>query len=254
MRKGDFSSLAEDYARYRPTYSENLTSMLVKSVSPNAEDIKAADVGAGTGIFSKCLFDQGIRDIVAVEPNKEMREAGIKKFGSLIKFASGTAESTSLREASYDLVSMASSFHWPDTDKALLEFNRISKPNGKFVAIWNPRLTEKSPVEQEVQKTLIDKYGIQSRVSSGLSGITINLKETLLKSGYFKSVVYIESEDFVNRTREEYVGAWRSVNDIQSQLGEKNFGMFLDDVNNIVSNFASIPVCYLTRAWVGVRN
>ena len=60
MRKGDFSSLAEDYARYRPTYSENLTSMLVKSVSPNAEDIKAADVGAGTGIFSKCLFDQGI--------------------------------------------------------------------------------------------------------------------------------------------------------------------------------------------------
>ena len=65
--------------------------MLVKSVSPNAEDINAADVGAGTGIFSKCLFDQGIRDIVAVEPNKKMREAGIKKFGSLIKFASGTA-------------------------------------------------------------------------------------------------------------------------------------------------------------------
>ena len=77
-----------------------------------------------------------------------MREAGIKKFGSLIKFASGSAESTSLREASYDLVSMASSFHWPDTDKALFEFNRILKPNGKFVAIWNPRLTEKSPVKQ----------------------------------------------------------------------------------------------------------
>ena len=58
----------------------------------------------------------------------------------------------------------------------------------------------------------------------------------------------------MKRTREEYVGAWRSVNDVQSQLGEKNFRMFLDDVNNIVSKFASIPVCYLTRAWVGVRN
>lgn len=253
MRKGDFSSLAADYVRYRPTYSENLTSMLVKSVSPIAEDIKAADVGAGTGIFSKCLFDQGIRDIVAVEPNKEMREAGIKKFGSLIKFAAGSAENTSLKDLSYDLVSMASSFHWPDTEKALSEFNRILKPCGKFVAIWNPRLTEKSPVEHAVQKTLVDKYGVQSRVSSGLSGITNNLKETLMQSGHFKSVVYLESEDFVQRTREDYIGAWRSVNDVQSQLGEKKFGMFLDDVNNIVSQVASIPVCYLTRAWVGTK-
>ena len=72
MRKGDFSSLAADYVRYRPTYSENLTRMLVNSFSLIGKDLKAADVGAGTGIFSKCLFDQGIRDLIAVEPNKEM--------------------------------------------------------------------------------------------------------------------------------------------------------------------------------------
>lgn len=254
MRKGDFSSLAEDYVRYRPTYSENLTGMLVNSFSPNGENLKAADVGAGTGIFTKCLFDQGIRDLIAVEPNKEMREAGIKKFGSLMKFAPGSAEDTGLDSSSYDLVSMASSFHWPNTDKALSEFDRVLKPGGKFVAIWNPRLTEKSPVEHEVQKTLVDKYGVQSRVSSGLSGITNNLRETLLESGYFKSVVYLESEDFVQRTRDEYIGAWRSVNDIQSQLGEKKFGLFLDDVNYLVSKFESIPVCYLTRAWIASKS
>ena len=122
------------------------------------------------------------------------------------------------------------------------------------MAIWNPRLTEKSPVEHEVQKTLVDKYGVQSRVSSGLSGITNSLRETLMESGHFKSVVYLESEDFVQRTREEYIGAWRSVNDIQSQLGEKKFGMFLDDVNKIVSKFKSIPVCYLTRAWIASKS
>ncbi len=254
MRKGDFSSLAADYVRYRPTYSEDLTSMLVNSVSPSGRGLKAADVGAGTGIFSKCLFDQGVRDLIAVEPNKEMREAGIKKFGSLMKFAPGSAEDTGLESSAYDLVSMASSFHWPDTDKALSEFERVLKPDGKFVAIWNPRLTEKSPVEHEVQKTLVDKYGVQSRVSSGLSGITDNLRETLMESGLFKNVVYLESEDFVQRTREEYIGAWRSVNDIQSQLGGKKFGMFLDDVNSIVSKFDLIPVCYLTRAWVASKS
>ncbi len=254
MRKGDFSNLAADYVRYRPTYNEHLTNMLVKSVKPDISSIKAADVGAGTGIFSKCLFDQGIRDLVAVEPNKEMREAGVKKFGSLINFSAGTAEKTGLANSSYDLVSMASSFHWPDTEKALSEFNRILKPDGKFVAIWNPRLTEKSPVESLVQDILVDKYGAQSRVSSGLSGITNNLSETLMESGYFRSVVYIESEDLVQRTHEEYIGAWRSVNDIQSQLGDKNFGEFLQDVEHIISKFNTIPVYYLTRAWVGIRN
>lgn len=253
MRKGDFSNLATDYVRYRPSYNGNLTSMLVKSILPSVRSIKAADVGAGTGIFSKCLFDQGIRDLVAVEPNTEMREAGVKKFGSLINFSAGTAEKTGLTDSSYDLVSMASSFHWPDTEKALSEFNRILKPDGKFVAIWNPRLTEKSPVEKLVQDILTDKYGTQPRVSSGLSGITDNLSKTFMDSGYFKSVLYIEAEDLVQRTHEEYIGAWRSVNDIQSQLGEKNFREFLHDVEHIISKFDSIPVHYLTRAWVGTR-
>jgi SAM-dependent methyltransferase len=253
MRKGDFSDLAADYVRYRPSYSKSLTSMLVKSLSPIEENIKAADVGAGTGIFSKCLFDQGVKDIVAVEPNREMREAGVKKLGSLIKFSAGDAQDTGLNSSTYDLVSMASSFHWPDTGAALSEFNRILKPNGAFVAIWNPRLTEKSPVEKIVQSTLFEKYGIQSRVSSGLSGITNDLRETLMASGYFKSVVYIESEDLVHRKHEDYIGAWRSVNDIQSQLGVKNFRMFLEDVRNIISKFDSIPVHYLTRAWLAVK-
>jgi len=44
------------------------------------------------------------------------------------------------------------------------------------------------------------------------------------------------------------------VNDIQSQLGEKKFGMFLDDVERIVSKFDWIPVCYLTRAWVASKS
>ena len=49
----------------------------MNSFSLIGKDLKAADVGAGTGIL-KCLFDQGIRDLIAVEPNKEMREAASK--------------------------------------------------------------------------------------------------------------------------------------------------------------------------------
>ena len=74
--------------------------MLVNSVSPSGKGLKAADVGAGTGIFSNAFLIKAIRDLIAVEPNKEMREAGIKKFGSLMKFAPGSAENTGLRKFS----------------------------------------------------------------------------------------------------------------------------------------------------------
>ena len=51
MRKGDFSSLAADYVRYRPTYSEDLTSMLVNSVSPSGKGLKLQMLVLGPVFF-----------------------------------------------------------------------------------------------------------------------------------------------------------------------------------------------------------
>ena len=81
---------------------------------------------------------------------------------------------------------MASSFHWAQTFEALKEFDRILSPKGVFSAIWNPRLTDRSTVEQEVAKLLSLKYEIKSRTSSGLSGITSELSEILETCGIFQ--------------------------------------------------------------------
>ena len=51
----------------------------------------------------------------------------------------GTAEHTTLDDASVDLVSCATSFHWFDAGAALAEFHRILKPGGHVAAIWNIR-------------------------------------------------------------------------------------------------------------------
>lgn len=253
MRPGDFTNLAEDYAKFRPSYNKHVVNVILNEVCKNSSDMKIADVGAGTGIFTRCLLDAGVKDVIAVEPNIDMREAGKQFLGNNISFLAGSAEETGLKSQSYDLVTMASSFHWPDTNKALQEFDRILAPNGVFCALWNPRLTEKSITETEVQSLLCEKYNIENRVSSGLSGISLELRDILYQSGNFSRVMYVDAVDIVKRSHEEYLGAWRSVNDIQSQLGADQFSQFMNDIETIISKRDYVEVHYLTRAWIACK-
>ena len=145
---------------------------------------------------------------------------------------------------------MASSFHWTGTNFALTEFDRILKNDGVFAALWNPRLTERSPAESKIQIPLTEKYNLKSRVSSGLSGITTNLREILSETGVFKSVLYVDAVDVVKRTHQEYLGAWCSV---QVELGAEKFSEFLGDLEKIIINFPNVEVHYLTRAWIASK-
>lgn len=59
---------------------------------------------------------------------------------------------------------------------------------------------------------------------------------------------YFDAINVVQRSHEEYMGAWRSVNDIQAQLGKEKFSRFLSDVEEIVNKRSYVEVRYLTRA------
>ena len=95
--------------------------------------IQGADVGAGTGIWTKMLVNKNI-SMDAVEPNDAMRLEGTK-FVPQINWVKGSAEQTGLQANNYDFVSMASSFHWANYELVMKEFQRILKPNGYFISI-----------------------------------------------------------------------------------------------------------------------
>lgn len=250
IKKGDFSSLAKDYGKYRPSYNRMIVDFLVGAANRPHFEIEAADVGAGTGIFTKLLSEKNFKTLYAIEPNDNMREEGKNFIANSVQWIGASAEDTTLPSNSIDIVSMASSFHWPDTQKALAEFNRLLRANGLFVAIWNPRMTELSRTENEIAALLEGKYQITNRVSSGRSGITNELSKILRASTYFKVVTYCEAMDVVNVTPQHYIGAWRSVNDVRSQLGEEKFEQFIGDVTSMTSHLEYVDVHYLTRAWI----
>lgn len=254
MRAGDFTNLATDYTNYRPDYSPSVLTAILSLVGKPVNTIDFADVGAGTGIWTRMVAERGVRSAVAVEPNDNMREAGKAASTQLpIEWKAGQGERTGLADNSADLLTMASSFHWTDYDAAVKEFHRVLRPGGRFVALWNPRLIEVNPMLVEIENELSKLKSDIKRVSSGRSGITDTLTAKLCATPQFEDVVYIEGRHIINMTPERYIGAWRSVNDLQVQLGAQKFDQFLKFVENKISGLTHIEATYLTRAWAARR-
>jgi SAM-dependent methyltransferase len=129
-----FSDRAEDYVKYRPGYPAAAFAAMLEGLDPAR--LTAADVGAGTGISARLLAARGVR-VIAVEPNRAMREAAAPD--PRITWRKGTGEATGLPDASVGLVLCAQSFHWMRTSEAIAEFHRILSPGGRLAVMWNNR-------------------------------------------------------------------------------------------------------------------
>ena len=254
FKAGDFTGLAKDYSDNRPDYCPSVLQALLGLIEKPASDVDFVDVGAGTGIWSRMVFDAGVESVTAVEPNDDMRVEGIDDSRETsILWVAGHAEETGLSDGSADWLSMASSFHWADFDKATEEFHRVLRPSGRFTALWNPRLIEVNPLLVEIEAHLDTLRPNIKRVSSGRSGITQTLTEQLWASPYFSDVVYLEGRHVIEMTTDRYLGAWRSVNDLRVQLGQDKFESFLDFVEKRISGLKVVEATYLTRAWSARR-
>ncbi|MCZ8520385.1 MULTISPECIES: class I SAM-dependent methyltransferase [Paenibacillus] len=152
--KERFTERVENYVLYRPDYPAEALDYLygAAGLQPDSE---IADVGAGTGKFSKLLLARGSR-VTAVEPNEAMRTAADQALGKDHRYRSvpGSAEDTGLPASSVDFIVCAQAFHWFDRRLAQAEFARILKPGGRAVLIWNSRLTHGTPFLEEYDKLL----------------------------------------------------------------------------------------------------
>lgn len=250
LQPGDFTRLASDYAKYRPDYSSTVLEALLAIVGKPREAIDAVDVGAGTGIWTRMLASSGLRSVTGIEPNDQMRQQAIDSDRQeQIRWLTGSAEATGLDAHSADILTMASSFHWAHFESAMEEFKRVLRPGGRFVAVWNPRRVDHDPLFVAVEQALAELGPEIRRVSSGRSGITETLTNRLSALRDFEDVCYFEGRHTVVMTRERYLGAWRSVNDIRVQLGEARFEEFLRRVEELLGQREEVEASYITRAW-----
>ncbi|WP_028279168.1 class I SAM-dependent methyltransferase [Arthrobacter sp. H5] len=121
---------SERYDRVRPGYPLEAVDWLVPKGSAGA-----ADIGAGTGKFTRALVDRGL-EVVAVDPSTDML-AILRGTLPEVRTVVGTAESTGLETGSVDFIVIAQAWHWCDAYAAGAEATRILVAGGRLGLVWN---------------------------------------------------------------------------------------------------------------------
>lgn len=153
-----FSNRVDNYARYRPGYPPAIIDVLTAECALEPTST-IADIGSGTGKLSELFLSNG-NEVFGVEPNSNMRMAAAQMVKTYPNFhlIDGTAEATTLAEASIDFVAAGQAFHWFEADAFRSECVRILKPDGWAVLVWNERELDTTPFLRDYEQLLLD-YG-----------------------------------------------------------------------------------------------
>ena len=135
MSIDNFTNRAEAYAKGRPGYPKEVIKKIIE-IAPSGAVF--ADIGAGTGKFTKDIAECGYK-VYAVEPNADMREQlsiTCSSYGN-VEILGGTAEKTTIPNHSVDILTVAHALHWFNLEAFREECYRILKPGGMILVIYN---------------------------------------------------------------------------------------------------------------------
>lgn len=227
MNERKFSGKADLYERFRPSYPKELIDFLYE----NTENKTVADIGAGTGKFTRCLLKKPWK-ITAVEPNADMRER-LEKIGG-ITVVNASAEDTGLSGHTFGLVTAAQAFHWFDEDKFRYECKRILTKNGRLAIVWNSFVNEGLALAQrELCKRLCPEF------KNGKTGKRSSEEgDRFLCSEYFSELEVAEYKSERIFDRESFIGESLS-RSYAPKVGQPNYERFVEELNKVFSEFES---------------
>lgn len=194
----NFTDKADIYAKYRPSYPNEYIEYLLSANELNENQI-VADIGSGTGIFSRQLLESGLH-VIGVEPNDDMRKMAEQSLSQYSRFQSikATAEHTTLKENSVDLVTVAQAFHWFNKEAFKIECQRILKQKAHVALVWNSR-DGTSPIIKENAE-------ICQKTCPNFKGFSGGIEETPeMFNSFFKDGKY-EFKEYQNDLLFDYEG------------------------------------------------
>lgn len=247
MNENKFDGKGTAYANGRPGYPAALFKYLQRAQIVTPCTI-AADIGAGTGIFTRQLSAIA-EQVYAVEPNDGMRQMAEKCLGTYKNIISvrGSAEHTTLLEHSVDVVTAAQAFHWFDRMAFKQECKRILKTSGYVVLVWNDRDTTCDIIE--------DNFAVNRKFCSGFKGSSNGMSFSNESfSGFFEGNVEVkvlknnllyDCETFLSRNLSSSYAPKREDERYSDYIHELE-GLFQKYSRNGVVEYP-----YLTRCYIG---
>ncbi len=127
--KDHFSTQADDYIRYRPSYPPELFIWLAAQTE---EHETSWDCGCGNGQASVGLAPF-YRQVIATDPSLKQIEKA--RPHERIRYAVATAEESGLADGCADLILVAQALHWFDFERFYTEVRRVARPGGVLAAL-----------------------------------------------------------------------------------------------------------------------
>ncbi len=243
MNEQKFTGKADLYEKFRPSYPDGLIDFLYD----NTRCDNVADIGAGTGKFTRCLLKKPWK-VTAVEPNADMRGKLAAIEG--ITVVNAPAENTGLVDKSVGLVTAAQAFHWFDEERFRTECGRILTDNGKLAIIWYNDVKEGLAARQT---EICNKYCLDLILNNGHAGKrSAEDGDKFLRGGYFTELTVEEFPGERIFDRESFIGETLS-RSYAHKPGQPNYVLLIDELNALFSEFESggsavvktQTVCYL---------
>lgn len=242
-----FSGRAEDYKKGRPGYPQKLFDCLYDKYGFSGSSI-IADIGAGTGKFSKYLLDMD-STVYLVEPNDDMRAVAQNELIDYSKaiFVDGSSDMTKLEDNSVDFVTAAQAFHWFNAEEFKAECKRILKPDGMVILVWNTR--------DMSSKFNVRSYDIYKKYCPLFKGYHGGMKDndkriTDFFDNNFNKISFENPLDF---TKEKFIIRNLSAS-YSIKSGDKNFEIYIKELENLFDEYCENGIVTMrnnTVAYIG---
>lgn len=246
-----FDTVAEQYGKFRPGYSEELYRMLF-AYCPIGGDSKAVEVGIGAGQATLPILETGCA-VTAVECGKQFSELCREKFRGFAGFSviSEKFENAVLPEENFDLVYSASAFHWIPEEIGYPKVYEILKPGCVFARFANHPFRDKGkPALSEEMDRIYAKYyyPYYNKVPSVPTEYTEcqarERAETALKYG-FTDIRYAVFQRTRTFTADEYISLLGTYSD-HIAIEESVRGEFFRSIRDAILAFGGEITIYDT--------
>lgn len=220
-RRTSFLSNAEEYERYRPGYPEAAIEWVVGRSAQ-----RVIDIGCGPGNLTGRLRELG-HDVVGVDRSAAMLTRARNK---RLRVVVGAAEALPIADASGDVVTAATAFHWFDHERAVPEIRRVLVASGRIALLTNVR--DESVPWVEGLSEIIGSEAAMPVTLGGAEGMESDFTEKLEQAGLFNSTEWRVFDHAHELTPEALVGLVRSRSYI-AILADEEREQVLAEVRNL---------------------
>ena len=170
---------AEGYDTYRPSYPDDVISMIVDGCR------FAVDVGCGTGIAARMVRNRGV-DVVGVEPDSRMAAVAASHGIEVVVTPLETWSPVTC-----DVMYSAEAWHWVDPIMGAAVAAASVTPGGKWMAFWNDVIDEPLAAARADVYRRAAPHLLSELASSHLNGDEFfsSISDSLIGTGAFAAPV-----------------------------------------------------------------